>query len=130
MIDYKCVFGRSLQCGILWPQAAASETEAGLSSLRRQSATYLFYFIFTSLIADGPRCHPACVHEESSRLSPVYALRIFTAMQVQHDLTTRQAMVELFTYITLSGTDARIKILLLTRIEPRTSAQEGVQVTC
>ena len=70
------------------------------------------------------------VSTKNLRLSPVYALRIFTAMQVQHDLTTRQAMVELFTYITLSGTDARIKILLLTRIEPRTSAQEGVQVTC
>ena len=46
--------------------------------------THIFIINFTSFIADGPRCHPACGHLGSSHLSPVHALRVFIAMQVQH----------------------------------------------
>ena len=43
------------------------------------------FFSFISLIADEPHhYHPACGHKGSSHLSPVHALQIFIAMQVQH----------------------------------------------
>ena len=39
--------------------------------------------VFISHIADGlQRCHPACGHQECSRLSPVQALHFLIAMQV------------------------------------------------
>ena len=42
-------------------------------------------FFLISLIADGPhRYHPACGHKGSSHVSPVHALQVFIAMQVQH----------------------------------------------
>ena len=46
---------------------------------------FFFFSSFISLIADGPHhYHPACGHKGSSHLSPVHALQLFIAMQVQH----------------------------------------------
>ena len=46
---------------------------------------FLFFSSLISLIADGPHhYHPVCGHKGSSHLSPVHALQIFIAMQVQH----------------------------------------------
>ena len=48
-------------------------------------STFYFILFFISLIADGTHhYHPACGHKGSSHLSPVHALQLFIAMQVQH----------------------------------------------
>ena len=112
-----------------------------------------FYsFLYLSLTADGPQrarlpiqtnpthyCNAAIllmlVVSKSllSVISPfLAALRIFIAMQVQQTLLhlPRQPMVEsdLLTHVlTLSATEERIKILVLTRIELTTSSLAGVR---
>ena len=59
---------------------------------------FFFTFFFISLIADGPHhYHPACGHKGSSHLSPVHALQLFIAMQVQNSFQlVNQSMVEFY----------------------------------
>ena len=44
------------------------------------------------------RCHPACGHEGSSHLSPVLALWIFIAIQVQHSYNSYLLTFHAFRY--------------------------------
>ena len=47
--------------------------------------SFFSFFFLISLIADGTHhYHPACGHKGSSHLSPVHALQLFIAIQVQH----------------------------------------------
>ena len=61
-------------------------------------AAYCFlFFVFISLIADGPHhYHPACGHKGSSHISPVHALHFFLSRCKFSTLTTRQPMVEFY----------------------------------
>ena len=59
--------------------------------------SYIYIYIFISLIADGPHhYHPACGHKGSSHLSPVHALQFFLSRCKFSTLTTRQPMVEFY----------------------------------
>ena len=70
---------------------------------------FFFSSFFISLIADGPHhYHPACGHQRSSHLSPVYALQFFIAMQVQHSYNSSTNGWILLTHVpTLSVTKER-----------------------
>ena len=76
---------------------------------------FCFCFVFLiSLIADGPHhYHPACGHKGSSYPSPVHALQLFIAMQVQHSYKSSTNGWILLTHVpTRSVTEERTQILL------------------
>ena len=90
-----------------------------------------FLFVFSSHL--WPMGLNFTILHVVTKYSPVHALRIFIAMQVQHTLTTCQPTVE-FHLLTFSRFPLRKKEkkqnLTLTRIELTTSALlAGVQVT-